>query len=193
MAKVELEILVLSDSNASNNSFAVVLGEKEGKRRLPIIIGPFEAQAIAVELERMKPQRPLTHDLFVNFAQSFQIYLSEVIIRDLKEGIFFSTLICKQDKHTVEIDSRTSDAIALAIRFGCPIYTFEHIMDSANIDYDFNSESEEGKQAVPIKKIEPKEAKPNLEERLNKAIAAEDYELAARIRDEIQKRDNDKS
>src|SRR5512139_2843448 len=133
MKKIELEIVALSHSITQTHSYAVVLGEVNGLRRLPIVIGGFEAQAIAVALEKMQPSRPLTHDLMKNFMSAFSIELHEIIICDLQEGIFYSKLVCASDNDTVEIDSRTSDALALAVRFGCPIYTYENILDSAGI------------------------------------------------------------
>ena len=133
MKKIELEIVALSHSITQTHSYAVVLGEVNGLRRLPIVIGGFEAQAIAVALEKMQPSRPLTHDLMKNFMTGFNIELHEIIICDLQEGIFYSKLVCSSEKDTLEIDSRTSDALALAVRFGCPIYTYENILDSAGI------------------------------------------------------------
>src|SRR5688500_2841439 len=133
MKKIELEIVALSHSITQTHSYAVVLGEVNGLRRLPIVIGGFEAQAIAVALEKMQPSRPLTHDLMKNFMNAFNIELHEVVISDLQEGIFYSKLICSSDNDTIEIDSRTSDALALAVRFGCPVYTYEHILESAGI------------------------------------------------------------
>src|SRR5213075_1660950 len=133
MKKIELEIVALSHSITQTHSYAVVLGEVNGLRRLPIVIGGFEAQAIVVALERMQPSRPLTHDLMKNFMMAFNVDLVEVIINDLQEGIFYSKLVCSTENDTVEIDSRTSDAIALAVRFGCPIFTFENILESAGI------------------------------------------------------------
>src|ERR1700739_679102 len=133
MKKIELEIVALSHSITQTHSYAVVLGEVNGLRRLPIVIGGFEAQAIAVALEKMHPSRPLTHDLMKNFMSAFTIDLQEIIICDLQEGIFYSKLVCVSEHDTVEIDSRTSDALALAVRFGCPIFTYEHILDRAGI------------------------------------------------------------
>ena len=133
MKKIELEIVALSHSITQTHSYAVVLGEVNGLRRLPIVIGGFEAQAIAVALEKMQPGRPLTHDLMKNFLNAFNIELHEIIICDLQEGIFYSKLVCSSDNDTIEIDSRTSDALALAVRFGCPIYTYENILESAGI------------------------------------------------------------
>ena len=133
MKKIELEIVALSHSITQTHSYAVVLGEVNGLRRLPIVIGGFEAQAIAVALERMSPSRPLTHDLMKNFMLAFNVELHEIVINDLQEGIFYSKLVCSSTNDTVEIDSRTSDALALAVRFGCSIYTFEHILDQAGV------------------------------------------------------------
>ena len=133
MKKIELEIVALSHSITQTHSYAVVLGEVNGLRRLPIVIGGFEAQAIAVALEKMHPSRPLTHDLMKNFLNAFAIDLHEIIICDLQEGIFYSKLVCASENDTIEIDSRTSDALALAVRFGCPIYTYENILESAVI------------------------------------------------------------
>src|SRR4028119_447395 len=133
MRKIELEIVALSHSITQTHSYAVVMGEVNGLRRLPIVIGGFEAQAIAVALEKMQPSRPLTHDLMKNFMSAFSVDLTEIIISDLQEGIFYSKLVCLNEHETVEIDSRTSDALALAVRFGCPIYTYENILESAGI------------------------------------------------------------
>lgn len=190
MKKIELEIVALSHSITQTHSYAVVLGEVNGLRRLPIVIGGFEAQAIAVALERMQPSRPLTHDLMKNFMMAFNIDLHEIIINDLQEGIFYSKLICSSDKDTVEIDSRTSDAVALAVRFGCPIYTYDNILDSAGILMD---EDEKKKKVVvthnddksdDLKKMTVLE----LESMLNEVLEHEDYIKAASIRDEINRR-----
>ena len=134
--KVKLEIVGLSYSQTQSGAYALVLSEAGGKRRLPIIIGGFEAQAIAIELEKMTPTRPLTHDLFKSFATSFDIIIREVIIYNLVEGIFYSKIVCEKDGQTVEIDARTSDAIAIGVRFDCPVYTFENILSSAGILLD---------------------------------------------------------
>lgn len=190
MKKIELEIVALSHSITQTHSYAVVLGEVNGLRRLPIVIGGFEAQAIAVALERMQPSRPLTHDLMKNFMMAFNIDLHEIIINDLQEGIFYSKLICSSDKDTIEIDSRTSDAVALAVRFGCPIYTYDNILDSAGILMD---EDEKKKKVVvthnddksdDLKKMTVLE----LETMLNEVLEHEDYIKAASIRDEINRR-----
>lgn len=190
MEKIKLEIVGMSYSQSQSGAYALILGEAEGKRRLPIIIGGFEAQAIAVELEHMKPSRPLTHDLFKSFADHYNIYLKEVIIDQFRHGVFHAKLVCVQNNAESLIDSRTSDAVALAIRFKCPIYTNEKILAEAGILV-------EGKQAedeeLAIKEVEddPVYAEHTLEElkeMLDKAVNDEDYEKASLIRDEIRKR-----
>jgi len=190
MKKIELEIVALSHSITQTHSYAVVLGEVNGLRRLPIVIGGFEAQAIAVALERMQPSRPLTHDLMKNFMMAFNIDLHEIIINDLQEGIFYSKLVCSSDKDTIEIDSRTSDAVALAVRFGCPIYTYDNILDSAGILMD----EDEKKKKVVVTHSDDKSddlkkmTLPELESMLNEVLEHEDYIKAASIRDEINRR-----
>ena len=199
MNKIGLEIIGLSYSQTQSGAYALVLGEKEGKRRLPIIIGGFEAQAIAIELENMTPSRPLTHDLFKTFATTFDISIKEVIIYNLVEGIFFAKLICKQAGTEIEIDARTSDAIALAVRFNCPVFTFEFILSSAGIILDEESESLdfEGEANVEDKISSlvdqkstdlSKKSTHELDLLLNEAIQKEDYERASLIRDEINRR-----
>ena len=133
MEKVKLEIVGMSYSRSQSGAYALILGIPGEKKRLPIIIGSGEAQSIAIELENMKPSRPLTHDLFANFANHFDIKIIEVIINKFEEGIFFSKLVCEKDGETSEIDSRTSDAVALALRFKCPIYTYQNIIDDTGI------------------------------------------------------------
>ncbi|PZP41396.1 MAG: hypothetical protein DI598_18270 [Pseudopedobacter saltans] len=200
MKKIELEIIALSHSITQTHSYAVVLGEVNGLRRLPIVIGSFEAQAIAVALERMQPSRPLTHDLMKNFMNAFDIELMEIVITELHEGIFYSKLICISEKDTVEIDSRTSDAIALAVRFGCPIYTYDHILDNAGIVLDDAGNPNEGFSNMQtseeeIKPLEQEEdnglrnlTMEELEEKLNTVLENEDYIAAIAIRDEIKRR-----
>jgi len=193
MEKVKLEIVGLSYSQTQSGAYALVLAETGGKRSLPIIIGGFEAQAIAIELEKMTPTRPLTHDLFKSFAQSFQIEVVEVIIYNLVEGVFYAKLICSKDGTFSEIDARTSDAIALGVRFKCPIYTYENILASAGILLDENAELQ---QETPSSEVSTTTSeKPattynveELEQQLLDAIENEDYELASRLRDEINKR-----
>ena len=194
MKKIELEIVALSHSITQTHSYAVVLGEINGLRRLPIVIGGFEAQAIAVALENMHPSRPLTHDLMKNFMNAFNVDLQEIIINDLQEGIFYSKLVCFTEHDTVEIDSRTSDALALAVRFGCPIYTFEHILENAGILMeDGNSKKAKG-EPVGIEETGGSRedlSNMNLEELqtlLNEVLEQEDYIRAISIRDEINKR-----
>jgi uncharacterized protein len=197
MEKIKLEIAGLSYSQTQSGAYALVLSESIGKRRLPIIIGGFEAQAIAIELEKMTPSRPLTHDLFKNFADLFKINLTEVIIYNLVEGIFFAKLICEHKGKEIEIDSRTSDAIALAVRFGCPIYTYEFVLSSAGIildDDEIEGEETEGETSPEIN-IEEISQNPvdrmslkDLKKQLKEAIEKEDYENASRLRDEINKR-----
>ncbi len=198
MEKLKLEIIGLSYSQTKSGAYALVLGESKGKRRLPIIIGSFEAQAIAIELEEMIPGRPLTHDLFKTFSDSFDIVVQETIIYNLVEGIFYAKLICSKDGKEVEIDARTSDSIALAIRFKCPIYTYEFILAAAGVILDDSSD----KDAVEFELDESpagedvKEATDNLSSLslkklkvlLAKAISEEAYEQASTIRDEIDNR-----
>ncbi len=196
MKKIELEIVALSHSITQTHSYAVVMGEVNGLRRLPIVIGGFEAQAIAVALEKMQPSRPLTHDLMKNFMVAFNLDLHEIIICDLQEGIFYSKLICSSEKDTVEIDSRTSDALALAVRFGCPIYTYENILDSAGILMEETTGKK--KKAKETKDIRVEESTGHedlktmtlidLNSLLNEVLENEDYIRAIAIRDEINKR-----
>lgn len=195
MRKIELEIVALSHSITQTHSYAVVLGEVNGLRRLPIVIGGFEAQAIAVALEKMQPSRPLTHDLMKNFMSAFNVDLTEIIISDLQEGIFYSKLVCVGENDTVEIDSRTSDALALAVRFGCPIYTYENILDSAGILMEDSS----GKKKKQVNAPEREDTGNNdlkelsvedLNALLNEVLEQEDYIRAIAIRDEINRRKN---
>lgn len=190
MKKIELEIVALSHSITQTNSYAVVLGEVNGLRRLPIVIGGFEAQAIAVALERMKPTRPLTHDLMKNFMLAFNVDLHEVLIADLQEGIFYSKLLCSSDADTVEIDSRTSDALALAVRFGCPIFIYENIFDIAGVenpDQGVIEESPVKSEPSPYEDLK-KMSLEDLNTLLNEVLEQEDYIRAIAIRDEINTR-----
>ena len=195
MQKIELEIIALSHSITQSNSYAVVLGEVGGTRRLPIVIGGFEAQAIAVALENMQPSRPLTHDLMRNFMMSFDIQLQEVYICDLQEGIFYSKLVCFSATDTIEIDSRTSDALALAVRSGCPIYIYSHILDQAGIANEASDKTTES--SIPV--AEPKQDQlsslsiAELNNLLNEVLEQEDYIRAIDIRDEIAKRNAPKN
>lgn len=193
MDKVKLEIVGLTYSQTQSGAYALVLAESGGKRRLPIVIGGFEAQAIAIELEKMVPTRPLTHDLFKNFATSFGIAVKEVVIYKLSEGIFYSKLICEKEGKQSEIDARTSDAIALGVRFNCPVYTDESILASAGILLDetegmdqefteatkFEEEQQDNYSALTME---------DLKHELEEAINNEEYEVASKIRDEINRR-----
>jgi uncharacterized protein len=194
MKKIELEIVALSHSITQTHSYAVVLGEVNGLRRLPIVIGGFEAQAIAVALEKMHPSRPLTHDLMKNFMNAFNIDLQEIVICDLQEGIFYSKLVCVSEHDTVEIDSRTSDALALAVRFGCPIYTYDNILESAGI----LMEDPSGKKKQPREAVAAESSAgtddlkaltlDELNTLLTEVLEQEDYIRAIAIRDEINTR-----
>jgi bifunctional DNase/RNase len=199
MKKIELEIVALSHSITQTHSYAVVLGEINGLRRLPIVIGGFEAQAIAVALEKMQPSRPLTHDLVKNFMNAFAIDLHEIIICDLQEGIFYSKLVCSSQHDTIEIDSRTSDALALAVRFGCPIYTYENILESAGILMeDTGTGTGKKKKAKQEVVVEDQGNTGNedlktmtleeLDTLLGEVFESEDYIRAIAIRDEINNR-----
>ncbi|MET4080412.1 bifunctional DNase/RNase [Pedobacter sp. UYP30] len=201
MKKVKLDIVGLSYSQTQTGAYALVLGEVNGRRRLPIIIGAFEAQAIAIEIEKMTPTRPLTHDLFKSFAETFHIDIQEVIIYNLVDGVFFAKLICTDGKNVKEIDARTSDAIALAVRFNAMIYTYEFILGSAGLliegsDLLFlenldNIAKEPDADSLPTKSKQQGLSHLTLEElqqQLHEAIAAEAYEKAARFRDELSKR-----
>jgi bifunctional DNase/RNase len=193
MKKIELEIIALSHSITQTHSYAVVLGEVNGLRRLPIVIGGFEAQAIAVALERMQPSRPLTHDLMKNFMLAFNVDLHEIVINDLQEGIFYSKLLCSTDNDTVEIDSRTSDALALAVRFGCPIYTYEHILESAGIMMEDEEEKKKKEEVTVSSGSDDKNdlkqmSLEELQQLLNDVLEQEDYIRAIAIRDEISQR-----
>ncbi|MBN8695550.1 MAG: bifunctional nuclease family protein [Bacteroidetes bacterium] len=194
MKKVKLEIVGLSYSQTQTGAYALVLGEAKGKRRLPIIIGGFEAQAIAIELEKMTPSRPLTHDLFKSFAEGFNIEVSEVLIYNLVEGIFFAKIICNGEGKEVEIDARTSDAIALAVRFNCPINTFEFILSQAGIllDDETIAPANEGADIDELVEADSndylKKSTEELKQLLDSALDEEDYEKASRIRDELNNR-----
>jgi bifunctional DNase/RNase len=191
LKKIELNIVGLSYSQAQSNSYALVLGETNGKRRLPIVIGHYEAQAIALELEKMKPSRPLTHDLFYNFAKTYGINVVEVQITKFHEGIFYATLVCDNGISIHEIDSRTSDAVALSIRFHCPIFTTEEIMSQAGILFEEEEPSADSLDSASDDEIYSDFRNltiTELEDELQKAVDAEDYEKASLIRDEIRRR-----
>jgi len=193
MDKIRLDIIGMSYSQSQSGAYALILGEKNGKRRLPIIIGGFEAQSIAIELEKIRTPRPLTHDLFKNFADAFNIRVTEVIINKFSEGVFYALLVCSDDHQDIEVDSRTSDAISLALRFGCPVYTYEHILATAGIIMDEESEKmqEEETEELVADSGHSSLAKASvndLKEMLRVAIENEEYEKASRIRDELNKR-----
>ncbi len=195
MKKIKLDIVGLSYSQTQSGAYALVLGEVNGRRRLPIIIGGFEAQAIAIEIEKMTPSRPLTHDLFKSFAMAYNITIEEVIIYNLVDGIFFAKLVCNDGKKSIEIDARTSDAIALAVRFECPINTYEFILSTAGImiegnDFVFLENMEapaEEKMATSATNYSAL-SEDELKEKLQQALTEEAYEKAAKIRDELSKR-----
>ncbi|MFB9864832.1 bifunctional nuclease family protein [Rufibacter immobilis] len=203
MKKIELEILGLSSSQSQSGSFALVLGEKEGTRRLPIIIGMFEAQSIAIQIEKINPTRPLTHDLFKSFAQQMAVSVQEIMISDLKEGVFFSKIVCTDGEKEFELDARPSDAIAIGLRFGVPIYTVESVLSEAGIILSDMEEEDEDEETDEIPTSSAagssstgSSAKSNITEvsveelnnMLNEALEKEDYERAAKIRDELNKR-----
>jgi len=192
MEKIRLEIIGMKYSQSQSGAYALILEERDGRRRLPIIIGSFEAQAIAIELEKIKTPRPLTHDLFRSFAEAYNIRVTEVVINKFQEGVFFAKLVCNQDDIEQEVDSRTSDAIALALRFNCPIYTYDNILEAAGIMADEEPETEESKPAA--EETEEKEGSlseysgAELSEMLQLAVEREEYERASQIRDELKKR-----
>lgn len=198
MKKVELEIVALSHSISQTHSYAVVLGELDGLRRLPIVIGGYEAQAIAVALERMQPSRPLTHDLFANFMSAFSIELIEVLIYRLDEGVFYAKLVCRNNDEQVEIDSRTSDALAMAVRANCKIFTYENILDTAGmfLDSDSTDTPSTPSQNVPVSNSKSssgdvdmrKMSLEDLHSLLQTVLDQEDYVRAINIRDEINRR-----
>lgn len=197
MKKVKLNILGLSYSQTQTGAYALVLSEADGNRRIPIIIGAVEAQAIAIQLEGLKPPRPLTHDLFLNVALAFDIEIAEVFIHKLEEGIFYAEIVCEQNSNRIRVDSRTSDAIALALRFECPIFTTEEILDKAGINMEFDESGEGGDEFEDVENskkpsaghVDYSDYSPDeLNELLDAAITDEDYEKASEIRDEINKR-----
>lgn len=205
MSLVKLNIKGISYSQTQNGAYALILNEVDGDRKLPIVIGAFEAQSIAIALEKeIKPPRPLTHDLFKNFADRFDIVVKQVIIHKLVDGVFYSSLICERDKIEEIIDARTSDAIALALRFDAPIFTYKNILDKAGIYLKVNPEDEDEKneENILLEELVAEELESVTEEESNysnkslkelkslleQAVANEDYETAAKIRDEISKR-----
>ena len=211
MKKIQLEILGLSSSQSQSGSFALILGEKGGNRRLPIIIGMFEAQSIAIQIEKISPNRPLTHDLFKSFAEHVHVVILEVVISDLKEGVFYSRIVCSDGAATFDIDSRPSDAIAIGLRFGVPIYTVESVLSEAGIilsdldeaesnvgddeDEDDDDAETDSPRAPRAPRAQPEPREPSgqvpveeLTKMLAQALDKEDYEKAAKIRDELNKR-----
>jgi len=193
---IELEILGLSSNHSQSGSFTLVLGEVNGTRRLPIVIGMFEAQAIALEIEKIIPNRPMTHDLFKSFASGFNYEIERIVITDMKEGVYYAKIQSKSDLVTAEIDARPSDAIAIAIRFGCPVYCTEKAMSEGAVEhYEVEGSEEKSPEKQPAQKFVTKKepslkdfSLDKLNQMLDKAIGNEDYERAARIRDEINKR-----
>ncbi|KIX21673.1 hypothetical protein SY27_08250 [Flavobacterium sp. 316] len=209
MSLVKLTIKGISYSQTQNGAYALILNEVDGERKLPIVIGAFEAQSIAIALEKeIKPPRPLTHDLFKNFADRFDIIVKQVIIHKLVDGVFFSSIICERDKIEEIIDARTSDAIALALRFSAPIFTYKNILDKAGIYLKINpAETEDNKdsnddvlstpetfgnveQSLPITESYSDYSLQELYNKLEEAVQNEDYEKAAKIRDEISKKES---
>ena len=206
MKKIQLEILGLSSSQSQSGSFALILGEKNGNRRLPIIIGMFEAQSIAIQIEKISPNRPLTHDLFKSFAEHVHVVILEVVISDLKEGVFYSRIVCSDGATTFEIDARPSDAIAIGLRFGVPIFTVESVLSEAGIilsdldesldesdddddeDDDDDSDSSRGGRSSEPREPSGQVSLDELTKMLAQALEKEDYEKAAKIRDELNKR-----
>lgn len=193
MDKVNIEILGLSSSQSqTSGSFALVLGETAGERRLPIIIGMFEAQAIALEIERITPNRPMTHDLFKSFAHGFEFHIKEVIISDLREGVFFAKIVCRNAEKEVEIDARPSDAIAIGIRFGASFYTYEKVLAEAGIILTDEEDAEEMDEQMTVEKPDSEQIQEysldRLRALLDEALHNEDYEKAAKLRDEMNRR-----
>lgn len=193
---VELEILGLSSNHSQSGSFTLVMGEVEGSRRLPIVIGMFEAQAIAIEIEKIVPNRPMTHDLFKSFANSFNYEIDKIVISDMKEGVFYAKIKCHNESTEIEVDARPSDAIAIAIRFDSPVFCSEKVMSEASIEFTEEENKEESLTKKPTAQKGRSKKDGSLKDfsldklnmMLDKAISNEDYEKAARIRDEINKR-----
>lgn len=198
MDKIKLKVLGISYSQTQSGAYALILAEEDGEKRIPIIIGGFEAQAIAIELEGLKPPRPLTHDLFINFADAYNINILDVTVNRLEEGIFYSEITCDNGNSRIKIDARTSDSIALALRFKCPIYTTREVMEKAGIELDPEQSAEKsgmgGEPKISRKEQKEKYANKSIEELtklLEEAIQKENYELASEIRDEIKQREEE--
>ena len=186
MNKIVLEVIGLTHSLSLNEAFALVLADKNSNLKLPIIIGSVEAQSIALALEKYESRRPLTHDLFKNFADNYSINIKEVVINRFKEGVFFSQLICEKDGEISVFDARTSDSVALALRFGCPIYTNQQVLDEAGVMIDEDENNDDNYQKDDFKERSIEELKDMME----KAVEEEDYELASILRDEIKLKEN---
>ena len=199
---IKLNVLGISYSQTQSGAYALILTEEEGDRRIPIIVGGFEAQAIAIELEGLKPPRPLTHDLFLSFAKVYGISIKEVVVYKLEEGVFYAQLLCDNGAEKITLDARTSDAIALALRFKCPIYTTEEIISKAGIVLDFDKESAETSEDIPkepptedFKETPTASAEDygslsveELKKMMDEAIKNENYEKASALKNEIDKR-----
>jgi bifunctional DNase/RNase len=197
MKRVKLKVMGISYSQTQSGAYALILIEENGERRIPIIIGGFEAQAIVIKLEKLDPPRPLTHDLFKKFADEFNIIISEVMIYKLEEGVFFSKLVCNSGEKEYSIDSRTSDAVALALRFSCPIFITEDILEKAGItinpvDAGLSTTSEVDSLFEPESTKYDSFSDEELYKMIDESVKTEDYERAAAIRDEIEKRKKSK-
>lgn len=186
MNKIVLEVIGLTISHPQNGAYALVLGDKNTNLKLPVIIGSVEAQSIAMALENQRCRRPLTHDLFKAFADNYRINVKEVMISCFINGVFHSQLVCEKDGETTVFDARTSDAVALALRFGCPIYTNQQVMDEAGVMLDYDVNDEEGRQDCDFRERSIEE----LKEMMERAVEEEDYELASMLRDEIKMKEN---
>jgi len=202
MKKIRLEIAGITYSQTQSGSYVLTLAEVSGKRKLPIVIGGFEAQAIAIELEKMAPNRPLTHDLFKSFCEAYNVMVTEVIIYKFHEGVFYAKIICIKENEVTEIDSRTSDAIAIGVRFNCPIYSYNSVLDEVGntkdlgeFDEDDDSSDEDNIEQLELDDpfnhdvySDDNDSIEELQNKLKEAIEREEYELASRLRDEIAKR-----
>ena len=200
MKKIRLEIAGITYSQTQSGSYVLTLAEVSGKRKLPIVIGGFEAQAIAIELEKMAPNRPLTHDLFKSFCEAYNVMVTEVIIYKFHEGVFYAKIICIKENEVTEIDSRTSDAIAIGVRLNCPIYSYDSVLDEVGntkdlgeFDEDDDSSDEEDIEQLELDEpfdvhSDDSDSIEELNQKLKEAIEREEYELASQLRDEIAKR-----
>ena len=202
MKKIRLEISGITYSQTQSGSYVLTLSEVSGKRKLPIVIGGFEAQAIAIELEKMAPNRPLTHDLFKSFCEAYNVMVTEVIIYKFHEGVFYAKIICIKENEVTEIDSRTSDAIAIGVRFNCPIYSYNSVLDEVGNtkdlgEFDEDDDSSDDDNIEQLELDDPfnhdvfsddNDSIEELQNKLKEAIEREEYEIASRLRDEIAKR-----